>query len=340
MSQMRVALMDGPERQLSLTERPVPTPGPGEILVQVIACGMCFTEVNELHGDYPFARFPVVPGHEITGTVAALGPGAGWPAVGTRVGAQFLHHSDGRCRYCARGDQILCPDKQITGIAVDGGYAEYFLGRAGFVTPLPEGLDPVAAAPLMCAGITAFNGLRQAGLRPDSRVAVVGAGAVGGLAVRFAAAMGARVTVIGRSRRGAQAAEALGAERYVATEDQDPADALRAWDGGADLIVNGAPSTAAAVAAFGGLAPDGTLLLLGYKGAEPLTVPTMPMVLSRLHVMANPSGSPHDLRDTLAFAAAHQILPDIIPVKLDQAPETLAAMAAGTARGPRRVISF
>jgi propanol-preferring alcohol dehydrogenase len=340
MSQMRVALMDGPERQLSLTERPVPTPGPGEILVQVIACGMCFTEVNELHGDYPFARFPVVPGHEITGTVAALGPGAGWPAVGTRVGAQFLHHSDGRCRYCARGDQILCPNKQITGIAVDGGYAEYFLGRAGFVTPLPEGLDPVAAAPLMCAGITAFNGLRQAGLRPDSRVAVVGAGAVGGLAVRFAAAMGARVTVIGRSRRGAQAAEALGAERYVATEDQDPADALRAWDGGADLIVNGAPSTAAAVAAFGGLAPDGTLLLLGYKGAEPLTVPTMPMVLSRLHVMANPSGSPHDLRDTLAFAAAHQILPDIIPVKLDQAPETLAAMAAGTARGPRRVISF
>jgi alcohol dehydrogenase, propanol-preferring len=340
MSQMRVALMDGPERQLSLTERPVPTPGPGEILVQVIACGMCFTEVNELHGDYPFARFPVVPGHEITGTVAALGPGAGWPAVGTRVGAQFLHHSDGRCRYCARGDQILCPNKQITGIAVDGGYAEYFLGRAGFVTPLPEGLDPVAAAPLMCAGITAFNGLRQAGLRPDSRVAVVGAGAVGGLAVRFAAAMGARVTVIGRSRRGAQAAEALGAERYVATEDQDPADALRAWDGGADLIVNAAPSTAAAVAAFGGLAPDGTLLLLGYQGAEPLTVPTMPMVLSRLHVMANPSGSPHDLRDTLAFAAAHQILPDILPVKLDQAPETLAAMAAGTARGPRRVISF
>ena len=340
MSQMRVALMDATERPLSLAERPVPVPGPGEILVRVIACGMCFTEVNELHGDYPFARFPVIPGHEITGTVAALGSGVDWPAVGTRVGAQFLHHSDGHCDYCARGDQILCPNKQITGIAVDGGYAEYFLGRAGFVTPLPAGLDPVAAAPLMCAGITAFNGLRQAGITPDSRVAVVGAGAVGGLAVRFAVAMGARVTVIGRSRQGAQAARALGAERYVATEDQDPADALRAWDGGADLIVNGAPSTAAAVAAFGGLAPDGTLLLLGYKGTEPLTVPTMPMVLSRLHIMANPSGSPHDLRDTLAFAAAHQILPEIIPVKLDQAPETLAAMAAGTAPGPRRVISF
>jgi alcohol dehydrogenase, propanol-preferring len=340
MSQMRAALLDAPEQPLSLADRPVPAPGPGEILVQVIACGMCFTEVNQLHGDYPFARFPVIPGHEITGTVIELGPGADWPPVGTRVGAQFLHDSDGHCANCARGEQILCPNKRITGIAVDGGYAEYFLGRAGFVTPLPEGLDPVAAAPLMCAGITAFNGLRQAGVRPGSRVAVIGAGGVGGLAARFAVAMGARVTVIGRSRRDAQTAHALGAERYVATDDQDPADALRAWDGGADLIVNGAPSTAAAVAAFGGLAPDGTLVLLGYNAAEPLTLPTMPMVLNRLHVMANPSGSPHDLRDTLAFAAAHQILPEIVPVKLDQAPETLAGMAAGTVRGPRRVISF
>jgi alcohol dehydrogenase, propanol-preferring len=340
MSSMRVALMEGKDQPLALAERPVPAPGPGEILVQVIACGMCFTEVNQLHGDYPFARFPVIPGHEITGTVAALGQGVDWPPVGTRVGAQFLHHSDGHCDYCARGDQILCPRKQITGIAADGGYAEYFLGRDGFVTPLPDALDPVTAAPLMCAGITAFNGLRQGGVAPGARVAVIGAGGVGGLAARFAVAMGARVTVIGRSGAGAPTAAALGAEQYIATDDHDPAEALRAWGGGADLIVNGAPSTAAATAAFGGLAPDGTLLLLGYNADEPVTVPARAMVLSRLHVMANPSGSPHDLRDTLAFAAAHQILPDVTVVKLDQAPDTLAAMAAGTARGPRRVISF
>jgi alcohol dehydrogenase, propanol-preferring len=340
MPDMRVAQLDGPGKPLSLAERPVPEPGPGEILVKVIACGMCFTEVNEFHGEYPFARFPVVPGHEITGTVAALGPGVDWPPAGTRVGAQFLHHSDGTCDYCARGDQILCPKKVITGIGVDGGYAEYFLGRAGYVTPLPDGLDPVAAAPLMCAGITAFNGLRQAGVTPTSRVAVIGAGGVGGLAIRFAVAMGARVTVIGRSQRDAETAKELGAERYVATEDQDPAGELRAWDGGADVIVNGAPSTAAAVAAFGGLAPDGTLVLLGYLPTEPLQLPAMPMVLGRLHVMANPSGSPHDLRDTLAFAAAHNIAPDTVPVTLEQAPETLAGMAAGTVRGARRVITF
>jgi alcohol dehydrogenase, propanol-preferring len=340
MSQMRIAILDAPEHPLTLAECAVPTPGPGEILVKVIACGMCFSEVNLLHGDYAFARFPVIPGHEITGTVAALGPAVDWPAVGTQVGAQFLHDSDGHCDYCVRGEQILCPNKRITGIATDGGYAEYFIGRAGFITPLPAGLDPVTAAPLMCAGITAFNGLRQAGVTPNSRVAVIGAGGVGALAVRFAVAMGARVSVLGRSSGGAEAAKALGAEQYVATDDTDPSDALRRWDGGADVIVNGAPSTSAAVAAFGGLAPGGTLLLLGYNAAEPLTLPTAPMVINRLHVLANPSGSPHDLRDTLAFAAAHRILPDIIPVKLDQAPETLAAMAAGTARGPRRVITF
>ena len=270
--------------------------------------------------------------------MAALGPGVNWPAAGTPVGAQFLYSSCGHCAYCVRGDEILCPDKKITGVGVDGGYSEYFIGRAGFVTPLPDGLDPVAGAPLMCAGITAFNGLRQAGLRAGARVAVLGAGGVGAMAARFAAAMGARVVILGRSRGGEARAKAIGAERYVATSETDPADALRGWDAGADLIVNAAPSSDAAAAAYGGLAPDGTLLLLGY-GPEPLQLATMPMVLGRLHVMANPSGSPHDLRDTLAFAAAHGIVPEVTSVSLDQAPGILASMAGGTAHG-RSVIAF
>jgi propanol-preferring alcohol dehydrogenase len=149
---------------------------------------------------------------------------------------------------------------------------------------------------------------------------------------------GALIAILGRSRDGEAQAKDLGAERYVATDDTDPADALRGWDGGADLIVNAAPSSAAAQAAFGGLAPDGTLLLLGYAH-EPLSLPTSPMVLGRLHVIGNPSGSPHDLRDTLAFAAAHGILPEVAAVSLDQAPDLLAAMAAGIARG-RSVITF
>ncbi|MFI7517999.1 alcohol dehydrogenase catalytic domain-containing protein [Micromonospora globbae] len=335
---MRTAVATAVDTPLSLVERDVPTPGPGEVLVRMTACGVCFTDLNLLRGHFPFARFPVVPGHEITAVVEAVGEGVTFPTVGTAVGAQFLADSCGHCDYCVRGDQILCPAKRITGIVVDGGYAEYAVLKAGFVTPLPAGLDPVAAAPLMCAGITAFNGLRQGGIRPGARVAVIGAGGIGALAIRYAAAMGARVAVLGRRSSGEEHARSLGAERYIATADQDPADALKGWDGGADIILNAAPSTAAAAAAFGGLAPDGTLVLCGYDNS-PLNLPTQAMVLNRLHVVANPSGSPHDLRDTLAFSAAHEILPEITPISLDQAPGALEAMAAGTAGG-RNVIVF
>jgi propanol-preferring alcohol dehydrogenase len=335
---MRAAVATGVNAPLFLTEVDTPAPGPGEVLVKITACGVCFSDLGLLRGHYPFARFPVVPGHEITGVITAVGDGVSWPEVGTPVGAQFLYDSCGHCDYCVRGEQILCPRKRITGIVADGGYAEYAVLKAGYVTPLPAGLDPIAAAPLMCAGLTAFNGLRQAGATAGSRVAVIGMGGIGTLAIRYAVAIGARVAVVSRSRRGEESAKALGAELFVATEETDPAPALKAWDGGANVVLNAAPSTSAAAATLGGLAPDGTLVLCGY-GSEPLELPTMPMVLNRLHVMASPSGSPHDLRDTLAFSATHGILPDITPIGLDQVPAALEAMAAGTAHG-RSVISF
>jgi len=335
---MRAAIATAVDAPLSLTELDTPAPGPGEVLVKITACGICFSDLNLLHGHYPFARFPVVPGHEITGLITEVGEGVTWPQVGTPVGAQFLHDSCGHCDYCVRGEQILCPAKRITGIVADGGYAEYAVFPAGFVTPLPAGLDPVSAAPLMCAGLTAFNGLRQGGVRAGSRVAVIGTGGIGALAIRYAVALGARVAVVGRSRRGEERAKSLGAELYVATEETDPAPALKAWEGGANLVLNAAPSSSAAAATLGGLAPDGTLVLCGYD-AEPLQLPTQPMVLNRLHVMASPSGSPHDLRDTLAFSATHGILPEVTPIELDQTQSALDAMAAGTAHG-RSVISF
>jgi D-arabinose 1-dehydrogenase-like Zn-dependent alcohol dehydrogenase len=335
---MRAALAVGVDTPLSLIEREIPEPGPGEVLVKVTACGVCFTDLNLVRGHFPFARFPVVPGHEITGTVAALGSGVSGLAVGDAVGAQFLYDSCGHCDYCVSGDQILCRSKRVTGIVKDGGYAEYVLLKDGYVTPLPAGLDPVAAAPLMCAGLTAFNGLRQAGVTPSSRVAVIGSGGIGALAVRYAVAMGTRVAVIGRSASGEAAAKDLGAELFVASRDTDPAAALKAWGGGADIILNAAPSNEAAAATLGGLAPDGTLVLCGYDNT-PLTLAAQPMVLNRLRVMASPSGSPHDLRDALAFSAQHGILPTVTPITLDEAQATLAAMGAGSGGG-RRVIAF
>ncbi|MFI7611141.1 alcohol dehydrogenase catalytic domain-containing protein [Nonomuraea terrae] len=333
---MLTAMATAAHEPLICIERQVPEPGQGEVLVEITACGICYTDLDLLQGHWPIARFPVVPGHEITGVVAATGPGVSWPEAGTAVGAQFLGDSCRHCDHCVRGEQILCPRKRFTGVAMDGGYAEYAVLKADFVTPLPEGLDPVAAAPLMCAGLTAFNGLRQGGITATSRVAVIGTGGVGALAVRYAAAMGARVAVISRSGRGEAAARRMGAERFIATQDRDPAEALHAWDGGADLILNTTPSTSAAAAAFTGLAPDGTLVLVGY-GPEPLILPTQPMVLNRLHVMVNPSGSPHDLRDALAFSAAHGIVPEFTPIGLRDAGAALDAMAEGRA-GRRSVI--
>ncbi|MFC4036599.1 alcohol dehydrogenase catalytic domain-containing protein [Streptomyces polygonati] len=336
---MRAAELSAPHTGLTLVERDVPAPGPGEILVKMIACGMCNSEVTLTNGEYPMARFPTIPGHEVSGTVAELGDGVTWPEVGTTVGAQFLHDSDMHCDYCVRGEQIMCPNKHITGVETDGGYAEYAIFREGFVTPLPDGIDPVGAAPLMCAGLTAFNGLKQAGITPGSRVAVIGAGAIGGMAIRFAAAMGARVAALGRSHRSEDRAKELGAERFIATGDGDPVAELKNWGFGADLIVNSTPSTETASAMLGGLAPEGTLVLLGY-GPQPLELPSQPMIMNRLHVMASPSGSPKDTRATLDFAAQHSLMPDIIPVTLDQAPATLAEMVAGQWHGGRAVITF
>ncbi|MFG2078510.1 alcohol dehydrogenase catalytic domain-containing protein [Nonomuraea maritima] len=335
---MRAALATEVGALLSLTEREIPEPGPGEVLVKVTACGVCFTDVSLMRGHYPMARFPVIPGHEITGTVAALGSGVTGLSVGDAVGGQFLYDSCGHCDYCVSGDQILCPSKRITGIVVDGGYAEYVLLKSGYVTPLPAGLDPVAAAPLLCAGLTAFNGLRRAGATSSSRVAVVGSGGVGALAVRYALAMGARVAVVGRSASGEAVAKELGAELYIASGETDAAAALKAWDGGADVILNAAPSNAAASSVLTGLAPDGTLVLCGYDNT-PLTLQAQPMILNRLHVMATPSGSPHDTRDTLAFSAQHGIVPSVTPITLDEAPAALESMANGSGGG-RRVITF
>jgi alcohol dehydrogenase len=335
---MLTAIATAAGQPLTFTEREVPEPGQNEVLVKITACGICYTDLDLLQGHWPIARFPVVPGHEITGVVAATGPGVSWPEIGTPVGAQFLGDSCRHCDYCVRGDQILCTRKRITGIVFDGGYAEYAVLKADFVTPLPEGLDPVTAAPLMCAGLTAFNSLRRAGITATSRVAVIGAGGVGALAIRYAVAMGARVAAIGRSNRNEATARKMGAERFIATQDTDPGEALTAWDGGADVILNSSPSTSAATATVTGLAPDGTLVLCGYS-PEPLVLPTEPMIVNRLHVMINPSGSPHDMRDTLAFSAAHGILPEFTPVRLRDANTVLDAMANGDS-GKRSIITF
>jgi alcohol dehydrogenase, propanol-preferring len=335
---MRAAILHAAGQGLHIVERERPTPGVGQVLVQVRACGICHADLSLALGHLPFARYPTIPGHEIAGIIEELGPAVSWPPVGTRVGIPWLYSSCGHCEQCVRGKEILCPQAQMTGVTVDGGYQEYMVAPAAYVAPLPDELDDIHAAPLMDAGLTVFNGLMQAGFVPGDKVAVIGFGGLGHLAVRFAQAMGARVAVISRSHETEALARQSGAEHFIATAETDAGAALQQWAGGADIILNTASATEQANQAISGLAPDGTLVILGF-GATPLTVAPGVLVGGRKKIMGSPSGSRQDLRKALNFAAVHRILPDVTTVRLEQVADVFTRLEQGTMRG-RAVLVF
>jgi propanol-preferring alcohol dehydrogenase len=331
---MLAAVMDEPHADLRMEDREPPTPGPGQVLIRVRACGICHSDVALQEGLYSFASFPRVPGHEVTGTIEAVGEGVEWPDVGAPVGMPWLHSSCGHCKQCILGNEILCSKQELTGINVDGGYQEFMLAPADFVAPLPEGLDLVAAAPLMCAGITVFNGLRLARFEPGQRVAVVGLGGLGHLAVQYARAMGGRVAVVSSSPDKREKAMALGAELFV---DGGPSSgaALAEWDGGADIILATCPTVGPVNETFSGLALDGTMVVLGVGPGE-IRVAPLDLIMPRRRIIGLPSGSRHEMRDTLEFAGSHGITPEFTPYPLEAANDALADTREG--RTPSRAV--
>jgi alcohol dehydrogenase len=335
---MKVAIVKQP-KSLVIEERPIPEPKAGELVIRVHACGVCHSDLGVLNGEFgAIAKYPIVPGHEVAGVVHKVGPGVTWPAVGDRVGMPWLFDSCGHCNYCVQGNEILCPQMTITGVNRDGGYQEYMLAKAAYVAPIPEGLEDAEAGPLMCAGLTVFNGLRQAGYKLGQKVAVIGLGGLGHLGVLYAKAMGARVAVISNTPDKENEARELGAEYFINTGAKKVADALREWDGGADIILQTAPSTQAATDAFPGLAPDGTLVVLGV-GPGTISATPLDLIFGRRRLMGSPSGSRHDLRVTLNFSAHNHVVPRITKIPLEEAGKALEQMEAGKLRG-RAVIVF
>lgn len=334
---MKAAVVRKPN-DLVIEDRPVPEPKAGELVIRVHACGVCHSDLDLLLGHFPFGKYPMVPGHEVAGVVDKVGTGVAWPKVGDRVGMPWLFDSCGYCNLCVAGKEVLCPEMTVTGVNRDGGYQEYMLAKAAYVAPIPNGLDFAEAGPLMCAGLTVFNGLCQAGFEPGQKVAVVGLGGLGHLGVLYAKAMGARVAVISNTPDKETEARELGAEHFISTQGKKSADALREWDGGPDIILQTAPSTEAATEAFPGLAPDGTLVLLGV-GAGSVTASPMDLISKRRKLMGSPSGSRHDLRATLDFSAHNGVVPRITKIALADAAKALDAMEKGTQRG-RAVIVF
>ncbi len=335
---MKAAVVKAPNTPIAIEQRPIPQPKAGEVLIRVHACGVCHSDLNVLLGYFPFATYPRVPGHEVAGVVEKVGEGVTWPKVGDRVGMQWLFSACGRCDQCVRGADILCPFATVTGVNQDGGYQEYMIAPALYVAPIPDGLQFAEAGPLMCAGLTVFNGLRQAGFKPGQKVAVIGLGGLGHLGVLYAKAMGARVAVLSNTPDKQDEARELGAEYFVNSQAQKAGDALREWDGGADIILATAPSSEAATDAVAGLAPDGTLIVLGV-GPGNLQVSPMDLVGGRRRVMGSPSGGRSDVRATLNFSAHNKVAPRITKFPLEDAAKALDLMHTGKLRD-RAVLVF
>jgi D-arabinose 1-dehydrogenase-like Zn-dependent alcohol dehydrogenase len=329
MATMRAMVIQKQGTDPVLEEREVPQPGFGEALVRVHACGVCHSDVFARDGGYPIP-WPIIPGHEIAGEIAALGDHVqGWE-VGQRVGVGWFGGNCGYCEQCRRGHLIDCENTVIPGVTADGGYAEYVVVRASALAAIPDGLSDADAGPLLCAGITTFNALRTSEIVPGGRVAVLGVGGLGHLAVQYASKLGFETIAIARGTDKEEMARTLGADEYVDSTAGDPAEALQAL-GGVELILSTITNADAMGAVFGGLAPRGKLMIVG-ASMDPLPVPAAFLIGGDKTIEGHASGTSIDSEDTLRFSERTGVTPMIETVPLEQANEAMHKMLDGKAR--------
>jgi len=329
MRKMRVAQVPAAKRDFEIVERPVPEPGPGTLRIKVEACGICHSDSLVKEGLWPGIQYPRVPGHEVAGSIDAVGAGVtGW-TPGQRVGVGWNGGYCGQCDPCRRGDFFACVTQQVTGISFDGGYAEYMIAPVNAVARFPAELSPVDAAPLLCAGITTFNALRNSGARPGDVVAVLGLGGLGHLGVQYAAKMGFKTVAIARGKDKELLARQLGAAIYIDSQSQDPAAELQKL-GGASVIISTVTSGAAMSAVQGGLAITGTLMLLGVD--ESLQISPLVLIPGRRSVKGWYCGTSIDSQDTLAFSTRAGVRSMNETFPLERVSEAYDRMMSGKAR--------
>ena len=330
MTKMRAMVVPSAGAKLRLEERDLPQPGPREVRVRVQACGVCHSDAVTMAGHVPGLKYPRIPGHEVIGTIEAQGAQVdGWQ-TGTRVGVGWSPGFCGYCRQCRDGNAFACENIQgATGVSRDGGYATHMLAHASALARVPAELDSVAAAPLLCAGITTFNALRHCGAGPGDLVAIHGVGGLGHLGIQFAARLGFRVVAVNRGRDKESLARQLGAHEYVDSSAGDPAAALRAL-GGARAILATVTDAAAMQAIAPGLGANGTLMVIGAVGA--LTIDSLDLLRKRAAVKGWYSGVGADSEDTLRFSHEHDVksMNEIYP--LEQAQAAYDHMMSGRAR--------
>ena len=330
MRKMRAVQVSRAGGGLEVVERTIPDAGLRQVRIRVQACGVCHSDVVTKEGLFPGISYPRVPGHEVVGTIDQLGDGVNGWSKGERVGVGWHGGQDGTCQACRRGDFVNCANGLVCGASYDGGYQEFMIAPVEALARMPDSLDAAEAAPLMCAGVTTFNALRHSGALPGDLVAVQGVGGLGHLGIQFAKQFGYRVAAIGRGTDNTAIAKRLGAEVYIDSTATNAATELQKL-GGASVVLATAPSGKAMSSLVGGLAANGTLLVVGLSADAIELSPTL-LILGKRTIKGWPGGTPTDSEDTLRFADAASIRPMIEKYPLEKAAEGYARMMSGEAQ--------
>ena len=330
MPRMKAVQVSKPGGDFELVERDIPNPARGQVRIKVDACGICHSDALVKEGRWPGIQYPRVPGHEIAGRIDAVGEGVTQWKPGQRVGVGWHGGHCFVCDPCRRGNFVLCKNEKITAISHDGGYAEYMISPAEAVAAMPDELPAAEAAPLLCAGITVFNALRNSGARAGDLVAIQGIGGLGHLGIQYARQMGFRTVAIGRGADKQPLARKLGAHDYIDSAAINPSEALQRL-GGAHVILATAPDSRAMSALIDGLSPDGTMMIVG-AGMESLTVTPIQLLVQRRNLRGWPSGSAIDWEDTLNFSALTGVRAMIEKYPLEKAADAYQQMISGKAR--------
>jgi alcohol dehydrogenase, propanol-preferring len=332
---MKAAILHEFKAPLRLEDVPRPALGPEDVLIRVEACGVCHSDLHVADGDWvqlkPITKLPLILGHEIAGSVAEMGAGVTELRTGDRVGVPWLYWSCGACEFCKEGNENLCVQQKITGVTVDGGYAQFVKARASHAVKIPENVSFNEAAPLCCAGVTVYRALKQAKMFPGQRVAVFGVGGLGHLAVQLARAAGAEVIAIDVGEEKLRLAAALGAAKTLNAAATDVVKELRG-KGGVHVAVVTSAARAAYDMAFYSLRPRGTLLVVGLP-ADNICFPPILMAAGEVNIQASAVGTRQDLRDVLTLAAAGKVRCQVAARPLSEANAVMQELHAGKVSG-------
>lgn len=330
LTQMKSAQISKPGADFEIVETAIPEPDAGHVRIKVQACGICHSDVLTKDGLWPGIEYPRVPGHEVAGVIDELGDGVSAWKKGQRVGVGWHGGQDNTCHECRRGDFRNCRNLKIPGISYDGGYAQYMVAPVEALVPIPDSLNDVDAAPLLCAGITTYNALRHSGALPGDLVAVQGIGGLGHLGVQFANKFGYKVAAIGRGSENAALAKKLGASVYIDSQATNATEALQKL-GGARVILATAPNSKAMSELIDGLGPNGELMVIG-AAFEPIEVSPIQLITGSKTIQGWAAGTAADSEDTLNFAELSGVRAMIETYPLEKAAEGYTRMLSGKAQ--------